>query len=470
MVRLVIALDGVKGAKEAEQGARMLARLDDLKHEFASIVDTKMNTDRHSIDDGRMRTLLQRMDKLDQVVDLIHDNVARTGPGNKNSKTKGDASEARFKDEMQRHMPWVNVSRCALKKNAGDYLIDELGKPQVLIELKAWSTSIPKTVVTDFHSDMKAAHTHGILISLESDIDSVEPFKPYMIGSLIAVCLPANHYDMEQVRFALNVIYALDEAHKNASEDDVVSFKPAMLANICNEIDKHRERISHTKSLLSQAVTSLDQIVLANIQSVLSTGYDKDKEAETTNTEVIKCMCGKVYSQPDPARRRSAYWKHKSKCPKHLEELEKTQKEERLKVKEPVTEVTLTWNDSKLKETPKSKPDETDKSEEVEFKKNHAELQRISADKLRANAKAYAQNQSFVCPAEAYDVIPADLDPKERTKRMNAIKEVQRGIFQEEMEAKFMSFFTTNVTNKTPEEAWQEKLRNDKSNTDHEQV
>jgi hypothetical protein len=193
---------------------------------------------------------------------------------------------------LENKFPTHTIETVPSKKQKGrmDLSLVKDGYPVILLDLKDYSTTVPKNEVEKFEQDVLLSNNHGILVSPFSNISGKMNFQITLINNKIAMYINNCNLDATDIENAIRIIYDLDRYLFTSEENDNnISIKIENLEQINTLILENIEKIKKVKSYLSLAIQQCDTNMFDSLRQLL--GIMSEKKMET-----VKCeYCDKIF-------------------------------------------------------------------------------------------------------------------------------------------------------------------------------
>lgn len=195
-------------------------------------------------------------DKLNSIHDLLkslHTNLTS------NSNVKGAISETILFNKLTAEFPDADIVDSSKTPHSGDFVLNRLDAPKVLIDIKNYTRNVPKEEIDKFYDDLRTQQCSGILCSVKSGVACKRHFEVEIIDDkFIAVFVHNFNFDPFFIRLAANVIDHMDKIVRNANNTDNVTLSRSFFSSMKSEYDaflqvfhKHIASIQSTLSVMS---------------------------------------------------------------------------------------------------------------------------------------------------------------------------------------------------------------------------
>lgn len=213
----------------------------------------------------------------------------------KNNKVAGTLKEEHFErllnESLDSGYAIENISKgghnCDLKVSYTGRDGNTSERCPILVEVKFWqTTNVDTGNVNRFLDDIRANNTHGIMVSLESNIANKHNMKFEVVPNtnLIALYLCKVGDDVEKIKQAMEVIYTLDDVMK--AQGGVMPLTPKVVRNIIRMVEDNMKIVSDiethnetAKKHIDESLRKFKKVRLTKIVEDLLSGLDS-KEAD----------------------------------------------------------------------------------------------------------------------------------------------------------------------------------------------
>ena len=173
-----------------------------------------------------------------------------------------------------------------------DILVKRIGSPDIRIESKAHGQASGEKVrhneVAKFQRDLVQSHSHGIFISLYTDIVGVSNFELQQLPTgKFAVYLTKLNFDIEPVVEMIHLLYKLDTiVSRNQGADDdaksdtepVIKVPATNMAHIQHYLKEYAMTVSSAKQHMRSAIRQLGDLDMDKIVKLLLENNSGDLE------------------------------------------------------------------------------------------------------------------------------------------------------------------------------------------------
>jgi hypothetical protein len=186
-----------------------------------------------------------------------------------------------------------------------DILVKKISAPDIRVECKAHGQGTGEKVrhseVLMFQRDLAQTHSHGIFISLYSDIVGIGNFElQQLLTGKFAVYLSKLNFDVEPVIEMIHLLYKLDTLVTRSSSDDdadsddepVINVTATDMARVQEYLKDYAMTVAGAKQHMRTAIRQLGDLDFDKIAKMLLANSENDGAvAETADTG----------AQPQPA-------------------------------------------------------------------------------------------------------------------------------------------------------------------------
>ena len=151
----------------------------------------------------------------------------------KNSTHKGKFGEEELSTVLQSMYSSAEITNTTGCKASGDFILRRTDKPDVMIENKEYTYTIPKEEISKFIRDIDTLNMSGIFISQHSGIAFKQNFQIDINKGNVLVYIQKCEYNAENIRIAFDIIDNLSPKLKDFyTEDDNCSISKDILDDI----------------------------------------------------------------------------------------------------------------------------------------------------------------------------------------------------------------------------------------------
>lgn len=246
---------------------------------------------RQTADSSQLDSKINQIsDNISVISNSLHGYLERL----KISSVKGSATETKFQILLENAFPTHTIETVPSKKQKGrmDLSLVKDNYPTILLDLKDYSTTVPKTEVDKFEQDILLSNNHGILISPFSNISGKINFQISLINNKIGIYISKCNLDVTDIEHAVRIIYDLDKTllkgmEQSHSTGHTINLQ--QMEQINTLILENVEKMKKLKSHLSLALQQCDVTMFDSLKQML--GIMSEKKEET-----IQCkICLKIF-------------------------------------------------------------------------------------------------------------------------------------------------------------------------------
>lgn len=225
-----------------------------------------------------------------------------------NSSSKGKVSESVLFHILQTMYPSAELNFVGTTKETGDFILERINKPKLLIENKNWETTIPKDEVEKFMRDTSIQNCCGLFLSQHTGISHKENYEINVQNGNVLIYVHHVNNDFEKIKIAIDIIDHFKEQLDALESDVEVDTIPKDVLKKINEeynlfISKKTEMQKYVKDFTVKMCKQIEDINIPSLHLYLSTRY-------TSVNNYIICECGKE------CKNKQAYSAHKRGCTK----------------------------------------------------------------------------------------------------------------------------------------------------------
>lgn len=234
-----------------------------------------------------------------------------------NSTNKGALAEHKILTLLNNHLPpdhGYNVIKTGHLPHSCDFLVTCDNHPDIRLECKDYSTTVPQTEVDKFITDLHSCNNHGIFISLYSSIANKPLFDfEQLSNGKFAIYLSNNQYNYKIIIRMLRILYKLDSVLSTKNNSNI-TISPDNILLIQKQIHSFNDTVSSIHSNLKHTLELVDTLTLNTIQQILLNQLPNTDNSSITNTPIkttLTCdKCGLV------VKNNSGLVSHRRKCTK----------------------------------------------------------------------------------------------------------------------------------------------------------
>lgn len=216
-----------------------------------------------------LRLVLQDSTEIKALTQKVGDYVLRYETAN--SKRKGNMAENDFFEAADKYFQMAEILRRHCEGKAADFEIIQPGRDPVIIDVKRHSQKVNKEHLTKFYRDVRASGKHGVLYSTLKGIATKQHLQFDVIDNryvCVYVCNANN--DMHLLETALNIVHWVDSTIKRLTTDDVAKIQPDVLASICDDLQRHLQRLNDLRDLHERTSKIInDMLTLSSVHTTL---------------------------------------------------------------------------------------------------------------------------------------------------------------------------------------------------------
>lgn len=185
----------------------------------------------------------------------------------------------------------------------GDFIISKNNiQKSILIDVKNYSGKVPDKEVQKFFKDMDTNQSHGILISINSDISGkhllIEKYK----NNTFAMFIPNLSSYPDYLRNMIYIIFSIEEFFGNQNKDIYISNQT--FDNISSIISTYNTQIKNIIDTLNTSIKNLEKLKLDTIKNLIYSNIP----STSSNYKYFCKFCPKKYIKQEN------YIKHLESC------------------------------------------------------------------------------------------------------------------------------------------------------------
>ncbi len=189
----------------------------------------------------------------------------------KTGSVKGRNTEIKTLMALETVFPNHDVLSVPSSKQKGkmDIILSHPDYPDISIDTKNYTKSVPKTEVMKFEGDMMAGDTHGIMVSVSSKIIGKPHFSIDVVNGNVGVYLSNTGGDTECIRIAVEIVYSLS---KVLTRGDGRTLKEGALRSIEDIVRDDVIVLGRMKSNLTSVLEDVKKMSVGKIAAILQSG------------------------------------------------------------------------------------------------------------------------------------------------------------------------------------------------------
>jgi hypothetical protein len=225
--------------------------------------------------------------------------------------TKGQISENILSNILQSIYPYAEIDFVGKTKESGDFIMDRIDKPRILIENKNWSCNVFQEEVKKFVRDIEIRNCSGIFLSQNTGIANKHNYEINIHKGNVLVYVHNVNNDPDKIKIAIDIIDHFKERLNELTVSDVDSISKETLNEINNEYLNFTTQRTNMNKLLKDFTTNMtkqiDSIAMPCLKEYLSSNFGEHLSLE-------KCdYCGKTF------KNFAAVKAHQRSCDKKIE-------------------------------------------------------------------------------------------------------------------------------------------------------
>jgi hypothetical protein len=226
----------------------------------------------NAMTDSKLQEILGRLDTPNETVlsELrgLNSEFTRYTGLFKTGSVKGRNTELKTVMQLDTVFPKHDIVSVpsSMQKGKMDIILSCPGFPNISIDTKNYTKSVPRGEVEKFERDILDGDTHGIMVSVASKIVGKPHFTVDIIGGKVGVYLSNTSGDTECIRVAVDIVYAMD---KYLGRGAGVSIGVGELADINRVLMDASVRLGRVKGMLEASLEEIRGVFLDRVVSVL---------------------------------------------------------------------------------------------------------------------------------------------------------------------------------------------------------
>jgi len=232
-----------------------------------------------------------------------------------NSTNKGAVAEHKIQTMLINNLPpdhGYNIHKTGHLPHSCDFLVTCDKQPDVRLECKDYTSTVPQAEVDKFIFDLQSCNNHGIFISLYSKIANRPIFDfEQLTNGKFAIYLSNNEYNTKIIIRMLRIIYKLDSIVSTKNNSNI-TISPENITQIQQQINTFNDTIISIQSNLKNTMELVDTLTLNTIQQILSnqiSHIDKPITPSKPIKTTVSCdICGLI------VKNNTGLISHRRKC------------------------------------------------------------------------------------------------------------------------------------------------------------
>jgi len=247
-----------------------ISTFDSRLNEFIKNLQTPVMNSINTLED-RLRTnittIKQSVDTNNSITEQVNKNLNEHLNKYKSSTTKGQLSENRLFNDLNRLYTDAEITNISNINRSGDILFSRNNKPKIRFENKDYTYNVPETEVEKFKRDLSECNdSHGIFISQSSGIANRPDWTIETINNNVILFIHNANYDLDKLTLSVKIIDLIDSTIISNSKIDKTESVNSVLPITEDDIRKINIEL---KTIMDSKTKLLDH---------LNTSYIKSKE------------------------------------------------------------------------------------------------------------------------------------------------------------------------------------------------
>jgi soluble P-type ATPase len=198
------------------------------------------------------------------------------------STTKGTQSEEMLKNVLNDIFASAEILSTSTQSKSGDFLLRRNNLPDILIENKNYTNSVPYDEVTKFHRDIEHNdYCNGLFISQSSIISGKQNFQLDFHNNAVLLYIHKCDYDPIKINTAIQIIDSIS-SKINLLKDNNISITNDMMLQLNQEfqafIEMKNQNIINLKDFYNKQIKSLNELTLPSLERLLSLYFASGKK------------------------------------------------------------------------------------------------------------------------------------------------------------------------------------------------
>jgi len=267
-------------------------------HEFIGNFETKYNSMMQTIQQPLYSFFTASENRITQNIDVLKETTSTSlvsqtklqeelneflGKYNVSSN-KGKYGEQNLCNILNTIYPNAEVRDTTGVKSSGDFIMERLDKPTILLENKDYKQNINKDEIAKFIVDVDNQNTHGIFLSQYSGIAFKQNYQIDIHKGKILVYVQFCEYSIDKIRIAVDIIDNLSGKLEDLTQDEESNtISKELLDGINEEYQKYTSQKESMIVLLrdfhKKMSAQIDDIKFPELEKYLSQKYAYVKTA-----------------------------------------------------------------------------------------------------------------------------------------------------------------------------------------------
>lgn len=274
----------------------------ELDGNFKARIDSFFSS-QSSINGSMYTEIMSRLEKTSSAVDTVEDYFKKQI----GSTNKGKQGEAKLEIILSQCFPNASIINTAGMTAKGDFIVERVDKPTILIDTKDYDTVVPVKEVEKMIRDVEKNNCHGILVSQNTGIAQKENFEVNVHNNKIIIFIHNACYDGDKIKLAFSMIDHMED-YVGEKEDSGESISCELLALINKEYQELvRQKLNLIESIRKSQNELVQQVQRMDLPSL--TNYLDKKFANTGKTGLACDICN-VFIGKNP----KSLAAHKRRC------------------------------------------------------------------------------------------------------------------------------------------------------------
>jgi len=137
------------------------------------------------------------------------------------SSTKGKVSENILSSILQKMFPSGDVQFVGTTKESGDFILNRVNKPTILIENKNWERNVIQEEVKKFLNDIEKNRCCGLFLSQNTGVANKQNYEINIHDGNVLVYIHYVNNDPEKIKIGIDIIDHFKEMLTELESDDV---------------------------------------------------------------------------------------------------------------------------------------------------------------------------------------------------------------------------------------------------------
>jgi hypothetical protein len=251
------------------------AKYNELNQNFSTRIDSVISSTASSTNTNLV-SILERLKPMESVEEYFN--------SGKNSNIKGKRGENKLEPILSEILPDAEITNSSGTAESGDFIIERIDKPKILIDTKDYATSIPKKEVVKIIRDIEKRNCNGILLSQNSGISLKHDFEINIHNNHILLFLHNVQYSEDKIYLAIQIIDSLFPIIQKQKSLEFESISSEQLNMINKEFQalilQKKQLVDQFEKYNREMVKEIGKIDMPTISSILTSKFSMSEKLQ----------------------------------------------------------------------------------------------------------------------------------------------------------------------------------------------